>query len=329
MFSYFLEKGSVICEVRGKILCYAPKMYLTSVLNLKKGGSMKYLFLTLTTLVLLAGCVSNESGFPHAAYVGLYTSIHENPTKAPVQVKTSVGVETVDWDGFDMVPIALIGSDTMPLNFNHSYPPYEFHYYKDSTNYHLRDTVKIKIVYNDGSITGALTIPDTFKITTPISDTGVISKNASYTVAWNAANGADYYWLGFHLTYEYYDTLGYHGVQIDTSFPTKGTSYTFPSDYLFPQNVDSVDWAYGSFSVTACSGPMMWPGEMINNMDGTGKGYYTAETSDPRNQKYIKIEGSSYKAQEISNESSYEHTMKMIERMKKITGGDSPSLSRN
>ena len=289
---------------------------------------MKYLFLTLTTLVLLAGCVSNEAGFPHITYADVLAQVEEiGGGKAPMQVKVSARVDAVDWDGFDMVPIALIGSDTIPLN--DAYAPQEFDYYKDSTNYHLRDTVKMKVVYKDGSITGSLNIPDTFKITAPASDTGIVSKNASYTVAWNASNGADYYWVDFYLHYEYYDTLGSHSVRIDTSFPTKATSYEFLANYLFPQSVDSVDWSYGHFSVSACSGPMMWPGEMINNMNGKGKGYYTAETSDPRNYKALRIEGSPSKAQEISKESSYEHTKKMIEMMKKITGGNSPSLSRN
>jgi len=72
---------------------------------------------------------------------------------------------------------------------------------------------------------------------------------------------------------------------------------------------------------------MMWPGEIINNMNGKGKGYYTIETNDDRNYKQLTVEGSSYKAQEISNESSYEHTKKTIEIMKKLSGDNLPSIS--
>lgn len=177
-------------------------------------------------------------------------------------------VEGYKYDGFKMIPVALLNDDTLPME-NLQLTITDFSYSVPRKLINLGNQYKLKVDYGEGTGNAADTMPGEFSITSP-NLSFVLHKGNDLNVTWGQSTGANWYWLHISLYY-YYGSWGSFDFELDTII--KGTSFALSASRIFPPYVDSIDYGYGSVNIEAYSGPELKPGRK-GNFKGDAVGFF-------------------------------------------------------
>jgi hypothetical protein len=191
-----------------------------------------------------------------------------------VDVYESPGIPSVDMNGIWISP-----SDP----FYRLCDPYRF--LDDDLDISCGDSVELRVTYakfdgTPGSARANVILPGQFEITSPDTCYDTISIGESLVFRWTLSNGADAYVADFRLAYSYRDTLGnrqyFDYTVYDTVFTD--TFITFSQVQLYPnlEAIDSLEYGYGDFQLSAMNGPA--PEEDEGNVIGDAIGFFNGWT---------------------------------------------------
>lgn len=159
-------------------------------------------------------------------------------------------------------------------------------YYRD-TDFPISrgDSAHLFITYSDANGDSAIAwsdiiLPGDFEIITPDTDYIDLAFGSDIEFVWTSSIGAEAYNIGFSFSCTYYDTSGlirYSYRDLDSS-PYYDTSITYTAEEIFPapEEVDSLAYGGGHFSVNAFCGPC--EEGMEGNVLGDAIGFFTANT---------------------------------------------------
>jgi len=190
-----------------------------------------------------------------------------------------VGAEGYKYDGFSVIPVVTVNNDTLDIG-SYYYGPAYFEYYDEIPAIAQGSEVKVIIDYAEGKGEATDSMPGSFQITSPTSSF-ILHQGSDLNIEWDAAAGADQYWMTLNLSYDYIDNSGYYDYfyyELDTI--TEGTSITIPAATIFPSYVDTVYYGYGDVYVEATSGPKMEPGAK-GNFKGDAVGFLWCSAVGP------------------------------------------------
>lgn len=240
MFSFFaltffevLKKGAIMSKKGSRI----------------KISKLLILIFTIVLFVFTPGCDKDETEISAVFVCFLDHYSQEARLFSDPLADINQSVLTIEWD-------------TVSHIFLYSEYRHTYLYFLDTLNLKEKETYSVGLTSDVGYCEGTVTFPETTSITYP-EDYDTLPFGANITATWDAAQGADYYYVWYRLS------PGRDTVIFQTS-----TSLTLSAD-LF----DTSDAAYYrvEIDVVPFSGAIPEPGE-IGNMSGSVNGFLTAKS---------------------------------------------------